>query len=180
MYATNIYFESHMSLKSIYYTKFLSVWQKANSVDNAFICVANFDLLVYGCGCKALAADCWAWRDRSTQVNRIQLNKHTLSKTKFPLQSASFLLALSVHLADDLKGWDDGCVHFQLVTSVHMQWLYWDHDRGIKKLWWKCWNLGIPFCLFYVNPKNWFAMLHLKCLLKDASITFSFHAIWTR
>lgn len=36
----------------------------------------------------------------SIQVNQVQLNKHVLSKRKFPVQSASFHVTVSVHLPD--------------------------------------------------------------------------------
>lgn len=39
-------------------------------------------------------------RSGSKEVNQGQLNKHTLSKRKFPVQSASFHFTVSVHLPD--------------------------------------------------------------------------------
>lgn len=42
-------------------------------------------------------------RSGSKQVNQVQLHKHTLSKRKFPVQSASFHFTVSVHLPDHLR-----------------------------------------------------------------------------
>lgn len=73
---------------------------------------------------RALAVDCRAWRDRSTQVNQVQLNKHALSKRKFPVQSASFLFTVSVHSPDDPKGWESICVCVRVtVSSKEHSWL---------------------------------------------------------
>lgn len=90
---------------------------------------------------RALAADCWARGDGSTQVNQVQLNKHALSKRKFPVQSSSFLFTVSVHSPDDPKGWDNGCVQVTvstkglrwLVPLMHMVWLSPDHIWQLKK-----------------------------------------------
>lgn len=42
-------------------------------------------------------------RSGSKQVKQVQLHKHTLSKRKFPVQSASFHFTVSVHLPDHLR-----------------------------------------------------------------------------
>lgn len=47
-----------------------------------------------GSGCGLLSPR----RSESKQVNHVQLNKHALSKRKFPVQSASFHLTAGVHL----------------------------------------------------------------------------------
>lgn len=47
-----------------------------------------------GSGCGLLSPR----RSESKQVNQVQLNKHALSKRKFPVQSASFHFTAGVHL----------------------------------------------------------------------------------
>lgn len=55
-----------------------------------------------GSGCGLLSPR----RSESKQVNQVQLNKHALSKRKFPVQSASFHFTAGVHLECHCICWD--------------------------------------------------------------------------